>query len=152
MEKRWALGASILFPGVPRGSPHSLARLWHGRSSGFSRRRAGDHRFRSSIYARVGRGSPREPVPHAAAVCCRRPGSLMSAVDVSGTGRASGRPPTAPRASRPSATRHADWYTSRVSGRSAGHRHPARPGRSRRTSWAGCTRDRLGHRRSCRAP
>lgn len=37
-----------------------------------------DHRFRSSISPRRGRGSPREPMPYVAAVCRRRPGSLMS--------------------------------------------------------------------------
>jgi hypothetical protein len=113
--------------------------------------RACDTRFRSSIRPRPGRGPPRVPVLRLAAVCCLRPGALMSALDVSGTVQARGRPPETRPVGRPSTTRHTDWYTSIASGRSAGQLPPVEMGRSRQTSSAGSTRDRPG-RRSCGAP
>lgn len=67
-----------------------------------------DTRFRSSIYHRPGRGSPRVPLPCAGAVCRRRPWSLMSALDVSGRASASGRSSAAPPDGRLSDTRHTD--------------------------------------------
>lgn len=42
-------------------------------------------RFRSSISSRCGRGLPCAPMPRVTADCRRRPWSLMSALDVSGT-------------------------------------------------------------------
>jgi len=106
-----------------------------------------DTRFRSSIRARPwGRRRLVRRSCGGAAVC-RRPASLMSALDVNGTAPELGRPPKDRPVGPPTATTCAGPRTATTPGRSVGRRRPAGRATGRPTSGAGCTRDRTEHRR-----